>query len=81
MFLTFFISGLVVLVTVSSNQVLGFFESRPQVTAFLKDGTTSDKIKEIQERSKTDRSFTPKNIKNIDRRYGYNFGTELPEKY
>ena len=50
MFLTFFISGLVVLVTVSSNQVLGFFESRPQVTAFLKDGTTSDKIKEIQDR-------------------------------
>ena len=50
MFLTFFISGLVVLVTVSSNQVLGFFESRPQVTAFLKDGTTSEKIKEIQDR-------------------------------
>ena len=50
MFLTFFISGLVVLATVSSNQVLGFFESRPQVTAFLKDGTTSEKIKEIQDK-------------------------------
>lgn len=50
MFLTLFISGLVVLVTISSNQVLRYFESRPQVTAFLKDGTTSEKIKEIQDK-------------------------------
>ena len=50
MFLTFFISGLVVLITLSSNQVLSFFESRPQVTAFLNDGTTSKQITDLQDK-------------------------------
>lgn len=50
MFLTFFISGLVVLITLSSNQVLTFFESRPQVTAFLNDGTTSKQITDVQDK-------------------------------
>lgn len=50
MFLAFFISGVFVIITVGSNQLIEYFESRPQVTAFLRDGTSSDQVKEIQDK-------------------------------
>jgi len=54
MFLTFFVAGAFVLLSVGSNALIAYFESRPQVTAFLKDDTTVEKVKEIQDRlSKT----------------------------
>lgn len=49
MFFTFFVVGAFVLVSLGSNVLLGYFESRPAVTAFLKDGTTSEKVKGIQD--------------------------------
>jgi cell division protein FtsX len=49
MFLTFFVAGAFVLVSIGSNVLLAYFESRPAVTAFLKDGTSSDKVKGIQD--------------------------------
>jgi cell division transport system permease protein len=50
MFLTFFVVGAFVLASIGSNALLAYFESRPQVTAFLKDGTGTEKIKEIKQR-------------------------------
>jgi len=50
MLLTFFVAGAFVLLSVGSNALIAYFESRPQVTAFLKDDTTSEKVKEIQDR-------------------------------
>jgi len=49
MFLTFFVAGAFVLISVGSNVLLSYFESRPAVTAFLKDDTGSEKVKEIQD--------------------------------
>ena len=49
MFFTFFVVGAFVLVSLGSNVLLGYFESRPAVTAFLKDGTTSEKVRGIQD--------------------------------
>lgn len=49
MFLTFFVAGAFVLLSLGSNVLLAYFESRPAVSAFLKDGTSSDKVKQIQE--------------------------------
>jgi len=49
MFLTFFVAGAFVLVSLGSNILLSYFESRPAVSAFLKDGTSAEKVKKIQE--------------------------------
>jgi cell division transport system permease protein len=49
MFLTFFVAGAFVLVSLGSNVLLAYFESRPAVTAFLKDGTSNEKVKGIQD--------------------------------
>jgi cell division transport system permease protein len=38
---TFFIVSIFALVVLGANSMLGYFESRPQVTAFFKDDTTS----------------------------------------
>lgn len=49
MFLTFFVSGAFVLFSLASNQLISYFESRPAVTAFLKDGTSTEKVNGIQD--------------------------------
>ncbi|OGY25167.1 MAG: hypothetical protein A2Z11_00070 [Candidatus Woykebacteria bacterium RBG_16_43_9] len=49
MFLTFFVVGAFVLISIGSNRLLSYLESRPQVTAFLKDGIGSEKVEEIRE--------------------------------
>ncbi|MCX6726028.1 MAG: permease-like cell division protein FtsX [Candidatus Shapirobacteria bacterium] len=48
MFLTFFISTVFVLTAGGFQIVLHYFETRPQVTAFLKDETTSSQIDFLQ---------------------------------
>ena len=48
MFLTFFVGGAFVLLSIGSNTLIAYFESRPQVTAFLKDATSPEKVKGIQ---------------------------------
>ncbi|OGY25333.1 MAG: hypothetical protein A2Z24_00650 [Candidatus Woykebacteria bacterium RBG_16_44_10] len=48
MFLTFFVGGAFVLLSIGSNTLIAYFESRPQVTAFLKDDTSPEKVKGIQ---------------------------------
>jgi cell division protein FtsX len=50
MFLTFLVSGAFVLITLGSNVLINHFESLPQVTAFLKDGTTSATVEQIRDK-------------------------------
>ena len=50
LFLAFSISGAFVLVTAGSSAILHYFESRPAVTAFLKDNATSLQVKKIEQK-------------------------------
>ncbi|MDP2671647.1 MAG: permease-like cell division protein FtsX [bacterium] len=49
MFLTFLVGGSFVLISFGSNKILSYYESRPQVIAFLKDDTTDTQVEEIKE--------------------------------
>lgn len=46
--LTFFVATLVSVLVYSSSQLLNYFESRPQVIAFIKDGTTDTQVADLQ---------------------------------
>jgi cell division transport system permease protein len=46
--LTFFVATLVSILAYSSSQLLNYFESRPQVIAFLKDGTSDTQVGDLQ---------------------------------
>jgi cell division transport system permease protein len=46
--LTFFITTMLSVLVYSSNRVLTYFETRPQVIAFIKDETSEEQIKELQ---------------------------------
>lgn len=46
--LTFFVATLVSILAYSSSQLLSYFESRPQVIAFLKDGTSDTQVGDLQ---------------------------------
>lgn len=48
--ITFFVVSLFTLIFFGTHQLLNYFESRPQVTAFFKDSTTETAIKELQNR-------------------------------
>lgn len=48
MFLTFFVGGIFILVTLASNIIIQYYETRPQVTAFLKDDTTAAQVATIK---------------------------------
>lgn len=50
MFLTFFVGGVFVLLSVGSNVVLNYFESRPQIDAFLKDEATQEEIDTLEKK-------------------------------
>ena len=54
---TFFISGLFVLVAVGSNEVIKYFEARPQISAFFKDTAQNDQILALQ-KTITDTNLT-----------------------
>lgn len=46
--LTFFVATLVAVLTYSSSQVISYFETRPQVIAFLKDGVSDNDVAALQ---------------------------------
>src|SRR3972149_2577200 len=48
MFLTFFVGAIFILVSLASNVIIHYYETRPQVTAFLKDDTSLEQIEEIK---------------------------------
>ncbi len=48
MFLTFLVLSLFILLALGSQQILKYYESKPQAIAFFKDGTTDSDVKIIQ---------------------------------
>ncbi len=52
--LTFFVATLVSILTYSSSKLLVYFETRPQVIAFLKDGTTDTQVADLQHKLSAD---------------------------
>lgn len=52
--LTFFVATLVSILTYSSAKVVRYFETRPQVIAFLKDGATSEAVAMLQNKLTSD---------------------------
>lgn len=48
MFLTFFVIGIFFLVSLASNIIIHYYETRPQITAFLKDDTTAEQVEAIK---------------------------------
>ena len=52
--LTFFVATIVSVLGYSSSQLLTYFETRPQVIAFLKDSATTDEIAALQHQLEAD---------------------------
>ena len=52
--LTFFVSTIIAVLVYSSDQVLNYFETRPQVIAFLKDEAQAEEISALQNKLITD---------------------------
>jgi cell division transport system permease protein len=52
--LTFFVTTLVSVLTYSSSMLISYFETRPQVIAFLKDGTKEDEVAALQHKLEGD---------------------------
>lgn len=52
--LTFFVTTLLVVLVYSSSKMISYFETRPQVIAFLKDEATSEQISTLQNSLATD---------------------------
>lgn len=48
MFLTFFVGGLFILISIASNIIIHYYETKPQITAFLKDDTTTNQVNSIK---------------------------------
>jgi cell division transport system permease protein len=52
--LTFFVGTLLAVLVYSSSNVLKYFETRPQVIAFLKDGVTPEQVSALQNKLSAD---------------------------
>ena len=52
--LTFFVASLVAILVYSSSKLLIYFETRPQIIAFLKDGTNDTLISDLQHKLSID---------------------------
>jgi cell division transport system permease protein len=52
--LTFFVATLVSVLVYSSSQLLNYFESRPQVIAFIKDGVGDSEVADLQHKLAAD---------------------------
>lgn len=52
--LTFFVATLVAVLVYSSSQLINYFETRPQVIAFLKDSATETNIADLQHKLEAD---------------------------
>jgi len=48
--LTFFVTTFLALVVYSSNHLIRYFETRPQIIAFLKDGVSTDQVTVLQKK-------------------------------
>lgn len=59
--LTFFVSTVIFTLVYSSNQILGYFETRPQVIAFLSAEAEQDQISELEQ--KLNQDFRVKDVK------------------
>jgi len=59
--LTFFVAAIMAILTYSSGQLISYFETRPQVIAFLKEDATPEGISAIQR--KLDSDIRVKNVK------------------
>jgi cell division transport system permease protein len=46
--LTFFVTTLLIVIVYSSSNVINYFETRPQVIAFLKDDATPEQVSQLQ---------------------------------
>lgn len=49
MLLTFFVMSIFIIIAVGSEQILKFYEGKPQAIAFFKDGATDDDVQAIQQ--------------------------------
>ncbi len=65
MFLTFFVGGLFILISLASNVIIQYYETRPQVTAFLKDDTTKAQVEGIK--TNVSKISTVTNVKYISK--------------
>ncbi len=63
--LTFFVATLVSILVYSSSQLLSYFETRPQVIAFLKDGTSDIQVADLQHELSADSKI--KDIKYVSK--------------
>ncbi|HTK03391.1 MAG TPA: permease-like cell division protein FtsX [Alphaproteobacteria bacterium] len=52
--LTFFVATLVSVLVYSSSKLISYFETRPQVIAFLKDDATQDAVAQLQHKLESD---------------------------
>lgn len=52
--ITFFVGTVLAVLIYSSSQVLSYFETRPQVIAFIKDGSTVEEISSLQHKLSAD---------------------------
>jgi len=52
--LTFFVTTLVAILTYSSSKLISYFETRPQVIAFLKDSVKEDEVATLQHKLEAD---------------------------
>ncbi len=59
--ITFFVATILSLIIYSSNQLLNYFATRPQIIAFIKSDATEEEIKSFREKIEND-----KRIKNLD---------------
>lgn len=55
--LTFFVTSLLAILIFSSNKVVKYFETRPQIIAFLKDEATAEEISALQNKYVSDPSI------------------------
>ncbi len=58
MFLTFFVTLTFLLLAAGSQEILRFYESKPQAIAFFKDGTTPEDVSAIQSALKSEQRVT-----------------------
>ncbi|MEX0616455.1 MAG: permease-like cell division protein FtsX [Candidatus Woykebacteria bacterium] len=50
MFLTFFVGGIFVMISLGSDAALSYFESKPQIDAFFKEGTSQGDIDSLEQK-------------------------------
>lgn len=74
MFLTFFVGGLFILISLASNVIIQYYETRPQVTAFLKDDTTTAQVEGIK--TNVSKISTVTNVKYISKEDALNIYKE-----